>query len=142
MDKSTKKSIFTVLITELIIYAVQFRAAPLLFPQYFPSSNEAFGIQAISTAIITLIAVNFSKPKAFHWIFGALLYAALILIYMPPGAYGIGMVGITLDGSQAHYEPDKRYLGILICAAGLLIIQIIVNIIVKLFDKMKKNNNR
>ncbi len=108
-----------------VLYVIQFIFAPLLFPRFFPRSNEAYAIFAVTLLIVTAIGFWKINDKLLPWVCADIVYFVLILIYPGKGAYGIGMRGIDLDGVTASFSRDVVFLGALLALAAVVLIHMI-----------------
>ncbi len=132
-----RKTILKVLLSYFILYVLQFLIIPLFYDEIIGGGNEATAVLCITTVIITLIGMIAFSDKLRFWLLGLLFYTALIFLYTPEGAYGIGMWGIDLDGTHSHYEPSARYIVITVVVILVLLIQLSVWCFVKLLKLIK-----
>ncbi|AEV69935.1 hypothetical protein [Acetivibrio clariflavus] len=132
-----RKAILKVLLSDFILYVLQFLIIPLLYSKVFGRRNEATAVLCITTVIITLIAMIAFSDKMRFWLLGLVFYTALIFLYSPGDAYGIGLLGIDLDGSHSYYDPSARYIGITVVVILVLLMQLSVWCFVKLLKLIK-----
>lgn len=127
-----KNKLLIIALSDVFLYAIQFLITPLICENVIGRGNEAIATLFISTALITLIAMLIFSDKMRLWLIGIVLYATLIVCYSPMGAYGIGIVGLDIDGLQSYYDASERYLTIAIVVALVAFIQFTIWSLVKL----------
>jgi len=132
-----RKAILKVLLSDFILYVLQFLIIPLLYSKVFGRRNEATAVLCITTVIITLIAMIAFSDKMRFWLLGLIFYTTLIFLYAPEGAYGVGLRGLDLDGMHSYYDYSTRYIGIAIVVIWVLILQLLVWCFVKLLKLIK-----
>ncbi|MDR2752330.1 MAG: hypothetical protein LBC41_16870 [Clostridiales bacterium] len=113
-----KKPIIAAVSAYAALYVLQFLIVPALTDLANSSNEGLVVITATTLAICGIVMYKFSD-KFLAWLIGFAAYIALIVLYTPPGAYGIGMVGLSLDGLVPHYDPSARYL--LIIVFGIIV---------------------
>mgnify|MGYP001083457063 CR=1 FL=1 len=131
-----KDILFKIVIAVVVLYLIQFVIAPRIWPQYYPSSNEATGILFGLITVCSFLEIVFISSKMQYLFLGDMLYVVLMLLYTNHGAYGIGMVGIGLDGNTVRYEYSASFLFLAVILAVTLCIQFLLWCIFKLFHKI------
>lgn len=121
----------------VITYVVQFIIVPRILPDYFPKSNEATGLFWGVMIAAVVIGICFVTDKAAYWMISDLLYFLLIWINPADGAYGIGMNGITLDGTQSFFKRDTLWISIIVLAVFILILEFSIKATKNLILKLK-----
>ncbi len=86
------------------VYLIQFVLMPLLFPNYYPRSNESVVILLATLLTGFILGVFLGSRKIKFWILPDILYGLMIMVYSGSGLYGIGLRGISLDGAQPYYD--------------------------------------
>ena len=133
-----KKDITRISIVLLLTYLLQFVIAPTLFPIYYPSTNESTAILFGSISVGALLGMIFLSDKYRYWLLCDIPYFLLMILYSHNGAYGIGVVGIPIDGNQVYYDRGVAIFLVLYIAVLTFLIQLIVWIIVKLLKWIAK----
>lgn len=114
-----------IILIVLVMFILQFFAAPALFARYFPSSNEAGGIFLSTIILFSLLEMLLVSDKIPHWLLGDLLYFLLMMLFNC-GAYGIGWVGMPLDGIVPQYDPSAVPIFVAAYAAITLVVQFVL----------------
>lgn len=104
-----------------ILYIIQFIIAPLLFPIYYPNSNEATWFLFISYLVFIVIGMRVVSMNLLDWFIGDILYLCLVFIYSGHGAY------------LTEFNNDISYRGIVIII--LFIIMFILELTFSLLFK-------
>jgi len=133
-----KKKLFYVLIALTFLYMIQFLIAPALFPEFYPQSNEAIIMFLSLMLFVEIIGMFIISDHLVHWLLGDLIYMMLMIIYHAEGAYGIGMVGMSLDGIQLRYNKVAALSTIPFILLILVMTQIIAKAIKKIVHWIKK----
>ncbi|MEE1504353.1 MAG: hypothetical protein UGF89_08950 [Acutalibacteraceae bacterium] len=123
MKKYVKPIIFII-----VLYVIHFIVSPLVFSDYFPSSNEASLIFIIPALLILVFAIYMVNDRILCWLTADLLYFILIMIYSANGAYGIGMRGMNLDGMHSFYSKDDVFIGALIAVCIIFLLQTLIKL--------------
>lgn len=131
------KKIHGVLLLYALLYVFMYLLLPRIFPPLYLAGNESLFVFLSLTTVCVLMAMLAYSDKIIHHLLGLGLYGLLMFIYTEPGAYGIGMVGMNLDGMSRFYDVSARYLYILIWLVITLIIQVLVWLLVKSYRKFK-----
>ena len=121
-----KNKIVKILIVMLLSYLTQFVIAPAIFPIYFPSSNESTGILFGAIGIGTLFGMIFISDKLRYWICCDIPYFLLMILYSNNGMYGIGVVGIPIDGNKVFYDRSTAIYLVAVVAVLTILIQLLV----------------
>ncbi|HHV29335.1 hypothetical protein [Acetivibrio mesophilus] len=127
-----RKALLMVVLSDLVLYVLQFLIIPLIYDNVIGRGNEAIAVLCITTVLITAAGMIVFSDKLRFWLLGALVYALLITLYSPEGAYGIGISGIDLDGLHSYYDASKRYFGIALVVILVTFLQLLVWCLVKL----------
>ena len=127
-----RKELLLVAASDIALYLIQFIIVPLIYSNVIGRSNEGIVVIIISTAIVTIIGMIVLSNKLRFWLVSIVLFALLIILYSPKGAYGIGVTGIDLDGLHSHYDVSARFLGISIIIGLVLFTQFAIWCIIKL----------
>ncbi len=122
MKKHTALKIASIV---LVMFALQFFAAPAIFPRYFPSSNESAGIFLSTITAFSLLEMLWISDRLLHWLSGDVLYF-LLMLFLNHGAYGIGWVGVPLDGIVPRYDPMAAPIFVAFYMAITLVIQFVI----------------
>jgi hypothetical protein len=117
-----KKSL-KIIIMDAFLYVVQFILIPGGYANVFGHNNEGTIVLFITTVLHMLIGLISLSYVFRYWLISYIFYVALIILYTPPGIYGIGLVGLSLDGMNSHYEASERFLGILVVCTFVLLIK-------------------
>lgn len=131
------KKIRGVLLLYAVLYMFMFLLVPRLCPLVYHSGNERLFIFVSLTIVYILMAMLAYSDRLLDHLLGLILYACLMLIYTEPGAYGIGMVGLNLDGMSQFFEYSGRYFHILIWLFLTLVLQLAVWLAVKAYRKLR-----
>lgn len=127
--------VLEIIVLFLVLYVVQFFIMPNLLANYYPCTNEATIIYLFTVIISVVLGMFFISDKMFYWFIGNLFYFILVYIYSANGAYGIGIRGITLDGTQATYSRDMQLFSIAFFAVYILSFEIIFKILKNILFK-------
>lgn len=120
----------------MALYVIQFLVIPMLLPNYFPRSNNAIVIFLITSLVASVAAVVFITSRLKDLWIADLLYGCIICVFNGNGKYGIGRVGINLDGLQSRMSFQMALLSSVMIVIGFFVIQvIIVNVKQALVDK-------
>ena len=76
--------------------------------------------------IFSLIAPCYYDLKSSEWFLLDVFYAILIILYHGNGIYGLGMRGISLDGSSLQFSMQFLIISLCIITVILFMIQIIM----------------
>ena len=133
-----KHKLLVLMLGMAVIYALQFLALPLCFPQFYPVSNEAWSILiiplvAFSAAMNILVDANIG-----NWAMADSIYCLLAVLYNGNGFYGIGKRGIALDGMTPLYSFGLAAITILIITFVLFAFQMLIRGIRIIFLKARK----
>jgi len=128
-----KRNLLMVVLSEFLLYAIQFLIIPIIYDNVIGRGNEGIVVLCFTTVLITVTGMLVFLDKMSFWLFGILIYTLLIFLYSPKGAYGIGIAGIALDGLQSYYDASGRYLGIALVVAVVAFLQFAVWCLIKLF---------
>lgn len=128
-----KRNLLMVVLTEFVLYAIQFLIIPMIYNNVIGRGNEGIAVLCFTTVLITVTGMLVFLDKISFWLFGILIYTLLIFLYSPKGAYGIGISGIDLDGLKSHYDASNRYLGIAVVVAMVAFLQFAVWCLIKIF---------
>lgn len=127
-----KKTIWFII---TMIYLLQFLLLPSLLPQYYPTSNEATFIFIVPLVIFSIIAPCYYDLKFIEWLLIDSFYTCLILFYHGKGIYGLGMRGISLDGSTLQFSMQLLVISLCIIVFILFFIQIITKWLKRMIKK-------
>lgn len=117
------------------LYLVQFVLIPKLFPKYFPESSNALAIYLV-ISIFACIAAVFCITSQMKYLFiSDLWYAGMIVLFNTKGFYGIGRIGVGLDGLQTRISFAVMLITSLLIVVLLLVVQLICGQIVKRWKK-------
>lgn len=119
----------------IVLYVVQFIVIPMIFPQYYPRSNNAYCIYMITFCIICICGIFITNKKIINWLMADAFYVILIIMYSNNGAYGIGLKGISLDGLQSSFSQSVLYIDVCILFVVLFVLQLLIMGIVKIVRK-------
>lgn len=122
------------------LYVFLFLLMPLVYPVVYISSNESGVVFIGITVAMVLMAMVAHADKGRWHLLGLSFYGLLMLIYVPPGAYGIGMVGMNLDGMSSFYQAGARYYGIVFVLIFNLIVQLVTWLLVKLYRILRSKH--
>lgn len=112
--------LYLLLLSAAALYSLLFLLLPLLFPHWFPQSNEATAVLLILTALFSTAGVLLLDLKLWHWLCADMLFGLWIAIYDGEGLYGFGLRGVLLDGAIPRYNKTLALIMIL----GLLLLMI------------------
>jgi hypothetical protein len=135
-----KKTLRLVVLTDFVLYVLQFLVIPQVYDHVFGRGNEGIAVIVITTVLISLVGMLAFADKVVPWLIGLALYAVLTLIYTPLGVYGLGLAGIDLDGLQSYYDSTTRFLGIAVLVIFVLILQLATLGVAKLINHCKTSN--
>lgn len=105
------------------LYVIQFLVIPMLFPNYFPRSNNATAIFLITSVLASAVAILFITNQLRYLFVADLLYGCLICVFNSTGKYGIGRVGINLDGLQTRMSIQMTLVTSVVIVIGFFIMQ-------------------
>lgn len=88
----------------IVLYLLQFIMFPALFDNYFPRTNECFLLLYVSIVLHCVVGHFMLEKKLTSWMIGMVIYSLLVVIYHGRGLYGIGSVGVSLDGTYPRYD--------------------------------------
>lgn len=95
----------------------------------------------VPPAIIIVVEMVCVLDNMKWWLIGDILYLLLIVCYHGKGLYGIGLAGITLDGTQPHYDYIYTLIYIGIIAIYLIVVELLIKLILVLLHKVIRNNH-
>jgi hypothetical protein len=121
-----KKPIIMIMISDVILYVTQFLITPCIYDKVIGRGNEGTAVLIISTTIVTVIGMLLIADRFYFWLISIIPYSMLIILYCPSGAYGIGIVGLDLDGLESYYDASARFLGIFINAIFVVLLQFVI----------------
>jgi hypothetical protein len=137
-----KKLLLAPAMADVVLYAIQFILLPQIYDNIIGRGNESIAILCITTVAVTAAVAILFADKIRGWLFGLIIYAVLIALYSPKGAYGIGIIGLDLDGLQSHYDSSERLFGIGVVVLIVLMVQLLTLCLIKLskliIGKVKK----
>lgn len=125
------KSCVKVALLMLFLYTLHFLLFPLLFPNYFRTSNEATVLFFVSFAFIVVFGIIKVSDKIKDWLLGDLLYALCLPIYTANDAYNV------------HLEFMLSiwfFIGILMYMSIFAVFELLTIGIVHLFQKLFISN--
>lgn len=118
------------------LYIIQFLVIPMLFPNYFPRSNNATVIFLVTSIIGSVVAITFITSRLKDLWKADLFYGCMLCLFNGNGKYGIGRVGLNLDGLQSRMSFQMALLSSIVIVIGFFIMQaIIVRVKKALVDK-------
>lgn len=123
MEKST---LIKCIVCFVGLYVIQFLGIPMLFPNYFPRSNNATVIFLVTSIIASVAAVVWISNRLRYLFMADLVYGCLICIFNSTGKYGIGRVGISLDGLQSRMSFQMTFLTSIVIVLGFVIVQAVL----------------
>lgn len=121
-----------------VIYALQFLALPLCFPQFYPVSNEAWSILIIPLVAFSVAMNVLVDAKVGNWAMADGIYCLLAVLYNGNGLYGIGKRGVALDGMTPIYSFGLALITVLIITFVLFAFQMLIRGIRIIFLKARK----
>lgn len=113
---------YLLLLSAAALYSLLFLLLPLLFPHWFPQSNEATAVLLILTILFSTAGVLLLELKLWHWLCTDLLLGLWMAVYDGKGLYGIGLRGVLLDGAMPRYNKTLALIMIL----GLLLLMVML----------------
>lgn len=125
----------------VVIYALQFLVFPKCLPQYYPVSNEAWSILIIPLILFSVLMNTLIDVSIGRWAIVDIIYCVMVVIYNGMGFYGIGKRGLSIDGMSPSYSFELAVITILIIALVLFSFQTLVRIIRLVFLKIKNSKN-
>ncbi len=138
-----KRTPLIIILLYLILYLLQFLIIPCLYTNVIGRGNEGAVVIFITTTLTTVAGMIVYSDKFRLWLQGIVLYTLLMILYTPEGAYGIGIVGIDLDGLQAYYDESARLFGVFVTVISVILLQFAIWCIIKLSKTIiKKIKNR
>ncbi len=134
-----KKNIsIKIIIIMVLLYIIDFVLVPLIYPCWVNAEIILFP----SLLIAFFVGMIMISNKLRYWFLGDILYIILVYIYHGRGLYGIGMVGMNLDGAHASYRKDAVPFGIAILAIIVIIVQLVVWFIIKICKYILKRRKQ
>ena len=104
----------------------QFILFPNCFPQYYPVSNEATLIFVVPMVFLSVAGNVITNFKIKTWATADVLCGAMLCIYNRNGFYGIGMRGVSLDGTFPVYSQKTATITTLLIVLVLFAFQSLV----------------
>lgn len=117
--------IFGVTISAAVLYLCLFVLLPAVLPNIYPVSNEATVLFLCLNVFEAVIAAVFYTDRLLRLLAGNIVYGVLILLYNANGAYGIGKVGMSLDGMNPIYSLGAAVTAVLLIIAARAVLQIL-----------------
>lgn len=133
-----KHKLLSLIITNIVIYVIQFILLPNCFPQYYPISNESTFIFIVPLVFLSVAGNVITNVKIKIWALVDVLYGVMLCIYNGMGFYGIGMRGVSLDGMSPIYSQELAVITILMIVLTLFAFQSLICVFRLLFLKAKK----
>ncbi|MEF2796803.1 MAG: hypothetical protein U0M95_02170, partial [Ruminococcus sp.] len=107
----------------------------------FKNLDDVSGfVMIISTIIVVAAEMILVSEKIRYWLVSDVIYAILVYIYHGKGLYGIGMVGINLDGATSGYRREAVPFGVAIITGFVIISEILSWFIVKVYKYIQNYN--
>jgi hypothetical protein len=132
-----QNTLITTLTSEIVLYAVQFLLLPLIYPAVLGRGNEGAVALLLTTTFITAASVIIFSGKIKYWLLSFPAYVLLLFLYTPARAYGIGIVGLDLDGLASRYDHSERIFGIVVVVVIVFFIQLLTYAIIKAVKILK-----
>lgn len=120
------------------LYVVQFVIFPVLLPNYYPTSNNAVAIFAATALLASMMAIKFITDQWKHFLVADLLYGVLICCFNWRGMYGIGRIGMNLDGLQSRMSFKAMILTSILIVFLYLSIQMLMILLRKIIKYVFK----
>lgn len=121
----------------LILYMVQFVVFPCLIPNYYPSSNNAVFLFAITALLSNIIIIGFITEKKGVLVISDFFYGVCICCFNRKGMYGIGRIGMNLDGLQSRVSFKAMVFSSLIIVLLFWIVQLLMLLLKRIIDRRK-----
>ena len=125
----------------VVIYALQFLVFPKCLPQYYPVSNEAWSILIIPLIVFSVLTNTLIDVNIGRWAIVDIIYCVMVLVYNGMGFYGIGKRGLSIDGMAPSYSFELAVITILIITLVLFFFQMLVRAIRLVYLKIKNSKN-
>ena len=122
----------------VVIYALQFLVFPKCLPQYYPVSNEAWSILIIPLIVFSVLTNTLIDVNIGRWAIVDIIYCVMVLVYNGMGFYGIGKRGLSIDGMASSYSFELAVITILLITLVLFFFQMLVQTIRLVYLKIKK----
>lgn len=123
----------------VVIYALQFLVFPKCLPQYYPVSNEAWSILIIPLIVFSVLTNTLIDVNIGRWAIVDIIYCVMVLVYNGMGFYGIGKRGLSIDGMAPSYSFELAVITILIITLVLFFFQMLVRAIRLVYLKIKNS---
>ena len=114
----------------VVIYALQFLVFPKCLPQYYPVSNEAWSILIIPLIVFSVLTNTLIDVNIGRWAIVDIIYCVMVLVYNGMGFYGIGKRGLSIDGMAPSYSFELAVITILIITLVLFFLTLLQAILV------------
>lgn len=142
--RNDSKRIFLVtLVITIGLYMFHFLLIPFLYKNFivFKNLDDVSGfVMIISTIIVVAAEMILVSEKIRYWLVSDVIYVILVYIYHEKGLYGIGMVGINLDGATSGYRREAVPFGVAIITGFVIISEILSWFIVKVYKYIQNYN--
>lgn len=125
----------------VVIYALQFLVFPKCLPQYYPVSNEAWSILIIPLIVFSVLTNTLIDVNIGRWAIVDIIYCVMVLVYNGMGFYGIGKRGLSIDGMAPSYSFELAVITILIITLVLFFFQMLVRAIRLVYLKINNSKN-
>ena len=136
-----KQKMPVLILSIVVIYALQFLVFPKCLPQYYPVSNEAWSILIIPLIVFSVLTNTLIDVNIGRWAIVDIIYCVMVLIYNGMGFYGIGERGLSIDGMASSYSFELAVITILIITLVLFFFQMLVRAIRLVYLKIKNSKN-
>ena len=133
-----KHKMHVLILSIVVIYALQFLVFPKCLPQYYPVSNEARSILIIPLIVFSVLTNTLIDVNIGRWAIVDIIYCVMVLVYNGMGFYGIGKRGLSIDGMAPSYSFELAVITILIITLVLFFFQMLVQTIRLVYLKIKK----
>lgn len=129
------------ILSVVVIYALQFLVFTKFLSQYYPVSNEAWFILIIPLIVFSVLTNTLIDVNIGRWAIVDIIYCVMILIYNGKGFYGIGKRGLSIDGMSPSYSFELAVITILMITLVLFFFQMLVRAIRLVYLKIKNSKN-
>lgn len=129
------------ILSVVVIYALQFLVFPKFLSQYYPVSNEAWFILIIPLIVFSVLTNTLIDVNIGRWAIVDIIYCVMILIYNGKGFYGIGKRGLSIDGMSPSNSFELAVITILMITLVLFFFQMLVRAIRLVYLKIKNSKN-
>lgn len=132
-----KKDALYVLGFYIFLYIIQYLIIPKINDNVYDYNSEATTVLLAVSAVAFLLGVFLRSVPYRYWLLGYIFFVVLQIIYTPPGAYGVGTVGFSLDDMSTYYDKDFAFFMMTINGVAVFVVFNLALLFKKIMGKIK-----